>query len=434
MRRTAIEDQVERSPSWSRIPAASRASASPETFADVVGKGPTARASARGASWSGTRRPIVGAPPVSAAGQRDLGQPRHDHRQAARPEGAGESRGRGTHDADRRRLRRVVEQQHDPLVGRSLFHLEQPLDRHRRSRARRRSRRPCRSAGRRRRRRAARRWPPPDLRLVGDDPGRHADATIGRSAAAPPAGPLPPPPAASPPAGPPPAMPGPAPRSSARRPRRRAVARCSGRPPAPRPARSASLRRARPRPASRCRSIGRRWPAPPRAGSASGARASGSRDPSRPRGDELEEVRMADGHIGTPGEMGTGQRRHLGRERRLAGAHDLRDRVRDRRDQVVFQARRHAHERRVFIGARVVGADDEPLEVVHVRVQPVLAHPRRRSPARPRRAAACGPASARAGSSRRPASPGSARPGSRRAACRARARARTASRSRPSAR
>src|SRR6185369_14399295 len=47
------------SPSWSRISAASRASGTPDTFADVVGSGPTAAASERGASWSGTRRPIV---------------------------------------------------------------------------------------------------------------------------------------------------------------------------------------------------------------------------------------------------------------------------------------------------------------------------------------------------------------------------------------
>ena len=49
------------------------------------------------------------------------------------------------------------------------------------------------------------------------------------------------------------------------------------------------------------------------------------------RRDELEEVRMAHGHVGQPGEPGPGQRRDLGRERRLAGAHDLGDRVADRR-------------------------------------------------------------------------------------------------------
>ena len=65
------------SPSCARIPAASHASGSPETFAEVVGNGPTPRASARGASWSGTRRPIVGA----AAGQ--------DRRPAARRGAAG---------------------------------------------------------------------------------------------------------------------------------------------------------------------------------------------------------------------------------------------------------------------------------------------------------------------------------------------------------
>ena len=84
---------------------------------------------------------------------------------------------------------------------------------------------------------------------------------------------------------------------------------------------------------------------------------------------------MADGHVGTAGEMGAGERRDLGRERRLARAHDLGDRVGDRGDQVVLHARRHAHERPVLVGARVVGADDEPLEVVDVRVEPVGSGP-----------------------------------------------------------
>jgi hypothetical protein len=56
------------------MPAASAASGTPEMFADVVGNGPMARARTRGASWSGTRRPIVGVPPVSAAGHRTSGR------------------------------------------------------------------------------------------------------------------------------------------------------------------------------------------------------------------------------------------------------------------------------------------------------------------------------------------------------------------------
>ncbi len=55
-------------PSWSTIAAASLASGCPDRFAEVVGSGPTAAASARGASWSGTRSPIVAAPPVNTAG------------------------------------------------------------------------------------------------------------------------------------------------------------------------------------------------------------------------------------------------------------------------------------------------------------------------------------------------------------------------------
>ena len=61
------------SPSWAAISAASRPSGRPERFAEVVGSGPTAAASARGVAWSGTRRPIVG----GAAGER--------RREGARP-------------------------------------------------------------------------------------------------------------------------------------------------------------------------------------------------------------------------------------------------------------------------------------------------------------------------------------------------------------
>src|SRR4029078_2427401 len=62
------------SPSWSRIAAASEASAIPDTLADVVGNAPTPAARARGAGWSGTRRPIVGAPPVRTAGHGTSGR------------------------------------------------------------------------------------------------------------------------------------------------------------------------------------------------------------------------------------------------------------------------------------------------------------------------------------------------------------------------
>ena len=97
-------------------------------LAEVVGIGPTAAASARGASWSGTRRPIVGAPPVSAGGQGDVGSLRDDQGEAARPERLGE-RGRGRRPLpDRRRLGRVGEEQHDRPVGRPLLGREQRLD------------------------------------------------------------------------------------------------------------------------------------------------------------------------------------------------------------------------------------------------------------------------------------------------------------------
>ena len=82
------------SPSWARISAASRASGSPDTLAEVVGSGPTAAASARGAAWSGTRSPIVGAPPVSAAGSGDVRPLRDDDRQPARPARLAERRRR----------------------------------------------------------------------------------------------------------------------------------------------------------------------------------------------------------------------------------------------------------------------------------------------------------------------------------------------------
>ena len=56
-------------PICAAISSASRPSGSPDRFAEVVGSGPMAAASARwGVARSGTRRPIVGEPPVRAAG------------------------------------------------------------------------------------------------------------------------------------------------------------------------------------------------------------------------------------------------------------------------------------------------------------------------------------------------------------------------------
>ena len=73
------------SPSCATMPAASVASGTPETLADVIGSGPTPRASVRGASWSGTRSPIVGAPAGQHRRQRDVGALRDDHGQPAGP-------------------------------------------------------------------------------------------------------------------------------------------------------------------------------------------------------------------------------------------------------------------------------------------------------------------------------------------------------------
>ncbi len=61
--------------------------------------------------------------------------------------------------------------------------------------------------------------------------------------------------------------------------------------------------------------------------------------------------------------------------RRLADREDLRDRVPDRRDEVRHELGAGAQERRVVVGMRVVGPDDEPLEVVDVRVEPVGERP-----------------------------------------------------------
>ena len=115
------------SPSCSRIAAASVASGSPDTLADVVGRGPTSRARARGASWSGTRSPIVAAPPVSTAGhgRRVAAGRRRSIRRASRAASAAAA---GVMTPALGRLRGVVEQQHDPLVGRPPLDREQALD------------------------------------------------------------------------------------------------------------------------------------------------------------------------------------------------------------------------------------------------------------------------------------------------------------------
>jgi signal peptidase I len=62
------------SPSRSAISRASRASGSPDRLAEVVGRGPSSSASARGAGWSGTRTPIVGVPAASTVGRTASGR------------------------------------------------------------------------------------------------------------------------------------------------------------------------------------------------------------------------------------------------------------------------------------------------------------------------------------------------------------------------
>ena len=147
--RPAIEHEVDRVAELRHDARRVGASGTPERFADVVGSGPTPRARARGASWSGTRRPIVGA----AAGQhrrpRNVGALRDDDRQAAGPARRRE-RGRSRGDPPGPgRLGHVVEQQHHRLVRWTPLDAVQPLDARRAWPATRRCRRPCRSAARR---------------------------------------------------------------------------------------------------------------------------------------------------------------------------------------------------------------------------------------------------------------------------------------------
>ena len=71
------------------------------------------------------------------------------------------------------------------------------------------------------------------------------------------------------------------------------------------------------------------------------------------------------------------------------------------RPQVVEELGRGTHEGRVVVGVGVVLAEDEALEVVHVRVEAVRPSSRRRCRARRRRGAAGGPAACRAGANPR---------------------------------
>ena len=145
--RIELDPIAERPPDLLGIPA----TGPPERLADVVGSGPRARASVRGASWSGTRRPIVDRPPVRTSGSVTSERCAQHEGQAARPERRGERVGRRGHHPEVASLRHVGEQQHDPLVR------GPPLDARtgarclRASRARPPDRRPCPSGWRPRR-------------------------------------------------------------------------------------------------------------------------------------------------------------------------------------------------------------------------------------------------------------------------------------------
>ncbi len=94
---------------------------------------------------------------------------------------------------------------------------------------------------------------------------------------------------------------------------------------------------------------------------------------------------MRDRHVSPTGEFGTGKRRDLGRDRRLAHGEDFRDRMIDRREQVRDELGVRPHECRVVVGLGVVGAKDEPFEVVDVGVEPVGTRPSEDRPCRLRR-------------------------------------------------
>ena len=101
---------------------------------------------------------------------------------------------------------------------------------------------------------------------------------------------------------------------------------------------------------------------------------------------------MGDRHVGEPGELGpcsgatwTGSGGSPTARIFVTGCWIALEQVRD-------ELRAGTHERRVVVGARVVGPEDEPLEVVDVRVEAVLAGPVEDLAGQRRPAAACGAA------------------------------------------
>ncbi len=116
------------SPSMAATSFASRASGCPDRLADVVGSGPSADASARGAGWSGTRTPIVGVPAASTSGRRTPGwtvstSVRPPGQKASREDASG-----GRRDAQTPGLVGVGEQHGHGLLGRPPLRGEQALD------------------------------------------------------------------------------------------------------------------------------------------------------------------------------------------------------------------------------------------------------------------------------------------------------------------
>ena len=91
---------------------------------------------------------------------------------------------------------------------------------------------------------------------------------------------------------------------------------------------------------------------------------------------------MGDRHVGPSGEVRPGERRDLDRHRRLPDGEDLRHGMVDRFEEVGHELGPRAHERRVVVGAWVVRAQDEALQVVDVRIEAVGPGPRQDVPCR----------------------------------------------------
>ena len=142
-----------------------------------------------------------------------------------------------------------------------------------------------------------------------------------------------------------------------------------------RPAPTASPPRGPPRRASRGRSTGRRSPGPRRARRPAGGPGSGSARPfETPGATNSRNIGWLIVTSARPANAARAASGDVHRPRRLADGDHLRDRVADR-PEVVDELGLGAHERRVVVGVRVVRPQDEPLEVVDVRVEAVGRRP-----------------------------------------------------------